>query len=235
MHNIIYENGVIEAELLQVVNIHKPFYSRVDKVPKKSSIKKLIISPDETRNSKQIKRFLVSSGNRYAYKMFAMYKNDIKCHSIYATNSAIDRILVTDVVHTLVNEVDRFPNLKDDIIKIINFVLGSWEFDCIISDIPWLENVFNVPTIPGNWNLKAYNSKEYSKGVDLLLNTFKAIPLNLLPYECFKALDKEQTDIPDIDYKCPLILMKSNVYYAGYLANCFNKGLPATLFRIAGY
>lgn len=231
MHNITYKNGVIESELLNIVNIHKPFHSRVDKIARRYSLSKLLVSPDDTRNSSQIKRFLIKVSKRYAYKMFASYKNDFKCHSIYQLNSSIDRILLYNVINTLIDETHLYPNLTEDLIKVIGLVVDAWDFDYLITDIPWLKQKFDIPIIVPKWDLLTYNlTADYGESVRLLFKRYKKIPLNLLPYEVLKNVLPENTNIDFPKCKCPLILMKSNIYYSGFLSNQWQMGLPATLF-----
>lgn len=235
MHNIVYENGIVESELFEIVNIHKPFHSKVDKIKRKASLSKLIISPDETRNSPQIKRYLVSVGNRFAYKMHVTYKGDLKCHNIYDTNSSVDRILRSKVIKTLIDEIDQFPNLGHDLRNIIRVIAKSWDFDCIVTDIPWLTGNYHIPVINADWSLLKSNSNDvYFHTMNLVIKEYSKIPLNILPYSTFENLNIDNTNIDDLPYKCPLFLMMSNSYYAGYLANVMNRGLAVALFKVVG-
>ncbi|QIG71416.1 hypothetical protein EVB94_329 [Rhizobium phage RHph_TM40] len=192
-----------------------------------------MISPDTTRNCSQIKRFLVPFNDKYLYSMHVTYRDDLKCQSIYDTNKSLKRILRSKMLMSAVNRINEYPQLKADILSVIKLVVNSWEFDGLITDIEWLQDENLLDTVISKWKLKKYESStERGSVINLLIKSFDGVPLNLLSHLEMKKISIEDTDIEDVKFKCPLILMRSNSSCAGFISKSLDKGLPVSLFKI---
>lgn len=235
MYNIRYTGTQLTWMFGQLIDIAQPFDEKIDRRVRKCKLHRLIVSPDTTRNCAQMKRFVVPFNKRYAYRMHATYRDKIKCHAVYDVDGkGRDKAILFRACNYILNNINEFDKLDTHLITVIGLILKAWTFDGILTDIPWLtEKHLGVPVMQADWNLIKYEKTSLAgRAMNMVLKQFGSIPLNTLNYDQIISVTRAQTNIPKIPFRCPLILMKTNTVYAGWLANILDRGLPSVMFKV---
>lgn len=232
MHNIWYRDGILSSDAGELVNIHRPFKSKLDIKIRKISIKAVKVDPVDTWKTSQVRRFKVPVSSRFLYDMHVSYTGNLKCQSIYDINTKVRSLHRSILLKLACSRLDEMIDLANDLESVIRLVAGAWEFDGIITDIPWLYDLNILPTSMLDWKvLKVDGKDKRSEAVNFIANQYSGIPLSLMSSVYLQDLNSDNLAMNDVKYKCPLILLRSNRWAAAYVVRTLDRGLPVSLFK----
>lgn len=144
------KNGIVLAYGHRlVVDTKKPFLKISDPTVVRRTDEYCVRSP-EAVSSSQSKQYFVPLLNNHVGTLF---RNN-GCHSLYRIK---DTIINRSVIDGLFKIISSRVGCRDHLIIAINYLVNSYEFDCVISDLPRVltRNILLPVSTPLNSHIKS--------------------------------------------------------------------------------
>jgi Zn-finger protein len=216
-----------------ICNIKTPFHSVMNNSLMRYSKKELFKTKSESLTSKRMRRYFLHIKDQEYAKFYTVYYKSLKSNAIYKTSSKTSKLLKCFAINLIyrqpvTNTVTR--SIKKIIKNLIFKIKQQDDAKIIISDFLQYKQDFKLT------NTEGVLDQKIKKFLDVLLNEYGSIPLNILNKEILEVISAKNTNIDVTWYKNKKILVISlqNPYYAGFISrelyNHAAKIIPFAVF-----
>jgi len=251
--HITFEEGRVKSNNFVITDLKKPFKNIVSSpIVNPENLARTFEKPGGLIRSMpypfyvQIKKQALGSLFRGTFHGYPSYW-------VYETNSTLSPLFRDKVLHKilqedLMTESETYQGIRQHFKILINLLVRSYAFDVIVTDIKNIASfTFSIPIIHDSAILTRMPQPitPRLKTIRALHRGSEELPLSLFDWQLLDHISLQRYSSFDVhqlrNYKNILLLIGTNVYYAGFLAKEIRKlwvtgrqfePLPITLFRV---